>query len=83
MNIAFEQPSVTAPANAPFTIAFENKEAVPHNIQVKDGSGSAVFTGDTVTGPTTKDYAVGPLAAGTYTFVCTVHPNMTGTLTAS
>jgi len=36
-----------------------------------------------VTGPTTKDYAVGPLAAGTYTFVCTVHPNMTGTLTAS
>ena len=26
-------------------------------------------------------YAVPPLKAGTYTFVCTVHPNMTGTLT--
>jgi plastocyanin len=26
------------------------------------------------------DYAVPALAAGTYQFVCTVHPNMIGTL---
>ena len=33
----------------------------------------------TASGETT--YAVPALAAGTYPFVCTVHPNMTGTLT--
>jgi plastocyanin len=40
-----------------------------------------VFKGDVVTGPVTTDYQVGPLGAGAYTFVCSVHPNMTGTLT--
>ncbi len=30
-----------------------------------------------------RDYQVEGLAAGSYEFVCTVHPNMTGTLTAS
>ena len=81
MNIAFEQPSVTAPADTAFTIAFENKEAQPHNVAIKDASGTQVFMGDIVTGPATKDYQVGPLAAGAYTFMCSVHPNMTGTLT--
>jgi plastocyanin len=31
----------------------------------------------------TATYDVPALAAGTYGFVCSVHPNMTGTLTAS
>jgi plastocyanin len=81
VNIAFEQAAITAPADTAFTIAFENKEAVPHNVEIKDGSGASVFNGEPVTGPTTVDYQVGPLAAGAYTFVCTIHPNMTGTLT--
>jgi len=80
-NIAFEQTAITAPADTAFTIAFENKEALPHNVEIKDGSGTSVFNGDPVTGPATVDYQVGPLAAGAYTFVCTIHPNMTGTLT--
>ena len=81
MGIAFEQTDVTAPADTAFTIDFDNKEAVPHNVEIKDGSGAAVFTGDIVTGPTQVQYQVGPLAAGAYTFHCTVHPNMTGNLT--
>jgi plastocyanin len=28
-------------------------------------------------------YDVPPLAAGTYGFICSVHPNMTGTLTVN
>ena len=40
-----------------------------------------MFKGDIVTGPTTVTYDVPALPAGTYTFTCTVHPNMTGTLT--
>ena len=80
LNIAFEQTSATAPADAPFTIHFNNKEAVPHNVNVKDSSGASKFKGDIVTGPKEVDYQVPALPAGDYTFVCDVHPNMTGTL---
>ena len=80
-NIAFEQTEVSAPAGAAFTIHFNNKDAgTPHNVAIKDASGMEMFKGDIVTGPIETDYPVPALAAGTYTFVCTVHPNMTGTL---
>ena len=36
--------------------------------------------GQVVTGVTVAKYDVPALAAGTYPFMCTVHPNMTGTL---
>ena len=52
-----------------------------HNVEIKDGSGKDVFKGDLVTGVTTTTYTVPALTAGAYTFNCTVHPNMTGTLT--
>ena len=84
LNIAFEQTSVTAPAGKAFQITFENKDpGTPHDVAIrKDNPGGAeVFKGEIVTGPTTKVYDVPALEAGTYAFVCTVHPNMTGTLT--
>jgi plastocyanin len=81
-NIAFEQTTVSAPAGSAFVISFDNKEAQPHNIQIKDASGASVFKGDIVMGPKQVDYQVPALTAGTYTFVCDVHPNMTWTLTA-
>ncbi len=71
-----------ASADQPFTIRFANNDAgVPHNAEIKDGSGATVFLGEIFNGVDTRDYAVPALPAGTYTFVCTVHPNMTGTLT--
>ena len=85
VNIAFEQADVTAPAGEAFQIAFGNKDAgVPHNVAIhKDNAtGAEVFKGEIITGPATAAYDVPALDAGTYAFVCTVHPNMTGTLTA-
>jgi plastocyanin len=83
LNVQFEQQQVSAPAGTPFTIHFDNKDAgQPHNIDIKDARGASVFKGAIVTGPTTTDYSVPALTAGTYTFVCDVHANMTGTLTA-
>ena len=41
-----------------------------------------VWTGEIFNGVETRTYDVPALPAGTYGFVCTVHPNMTGTLTA-
>jgi len=82
LNIAFEQTEVSAPADTPFVIRFDNKDAgIPHNVEIKDSMGMVVFKGDIVNGVTQVDYQVPALAAGTYPFICTVHPNMIGTLT--
>ncbi|MGZ6269565.1 MAG: cytochrome c oxidase subunit II, partial [Candidatus Limnocylindrales bacterium] len=81
-NIAFDKQSLTAPANTPFTLVFDNRDAgIPHNVQIKDASGASKFKGDLVTGPAKASYSVPALPAGSYTFVCDVHTSMTGTLT--
>jgi plastocyanin len=82
-NIAFDPKSLTAPAGAAFQIAFDNQDnATMHDVLIKDGSGKEVFKGDLVTGVAKKTYDVPALQAGSYTFSCTVHPTMTGTLEA-
>ena len=81
-NIQYDQSTLTAPANTSFVIEFTNNDAgVPHNVTIKDQSGQDVFKGDIFNGVDTKQYQVPALKAGTYTFYCAVHPNMTGTLT--
>jgi cytochrome c oxidase subunit 2 len=82
-NVEFVVKDLTAAADAPFTIHFKNEDApgVPHNIEIKDAAGAVVFKGDIIDGGKEINYAVPALAAGTYPFLCTVHPNMTGTLT--
>jgi len=83
LNIAFDVSEITAPADTPFTISFDNQDAgIPHNVAIHKGSptGEVVFQGEIITGVAQTDYAVPALPAGTYGFVCTVHPNMTGTL---
>jgi plastocyanin len=80
---AFEQSAVDAPADQAFVIHFANNESgILHNVEIKDAGGASVFKGDIITGPAEADYTVPALAAGDYPFNCTVHPNMTGTLTA-
>lgn len=80
--IQFTTQNVTAPAGAKFTLTFKNEDSgIPHDVQIKDGSGTEVFKTDIITGVADKSYDVGPLQAGSYPFVCTIHPNMTGTLT--
>ena len=79
----FTTTAVDVPAGKAFTLAFNNQDAgTPHNVEIKDASGKSVFKGDIVTGAIVKVYDVPALAAGTYSFACTVHPNMTGTITA-
>ena len=80
-DIAFQTPDVTVKAGAPVTIDFDNQDGAPHNIAISDANGKSVFKGDIVTS-TKVAYNVPALAAGTYTFICEVHPNMKGTITA-
>ena len=68
----------------PFQVSFENKDAgVPHNVALHlgDVNGAELFKGEVFPGVATRVYNVPALDAGSYAFVCTVHPTMTGTLT--
>ena len=83
--IAYDTDSLEVPADTPFQIVFTNNDAgIPHNVAIHEGSptGPLVWSGDIFNGVETRTYDVPALPAGTYGFVCTVHPNMTGTLTA-
>ena len=83
-NITYLQTNLTAKAGAPFKIEFDNQDnGVPHNVAIHQGSptGTEVFKGAIFPGVATQTYDVKQLDAGTYAFVCSVHPTMTGTLT--
>jgi plastocyanin len=82
--IAFKETALTTPADQPFQIDFKNNDAgVPHDVAIHEGSptGPEKFKGEVFPGVAERTYDVPALPAGPYAFVCTVHPNMTGTLT--
>jgi cytochrome c oxidase subunit 2 len=80
---SFDQSSLEAPADTPVTIQLDNQTpGAPHNVAIKDPSGAVIFTGlPLAQSGQTASYSVPAMKAGTYTFFCSVHPNMTGTLT--
>lgn len=80
-NIAFGTDRLEAPAGRAFTLEFDNNDpGIPHNVDIKDATGKTLFRGRIITGPAMESYQIPALAAGTYRFVCDVHPEMTGTL---
>jgi len=80
----FDPTTLQAAANKGFTLVFNDQDpTVQHNIVINDPSNKTVPMGDTTPflGPKTVSYAVPALPAGTYTFMCQVHPTtMKGTL---
>ena len=81
-NIAYDQTALRAPAGQPFAIKFTNNDpGVTHNVAITDSTGQQVFKGEIFPGPDSRVYPIPALPAGTYTFACSVHPQMTGTLT--
>ena len=74
-NIAFSPTSVTVKSGAQVTITLNNQDSlVPHNIYVV-----GVKAND-CTGPCTTTVSFAAPAPGNYTYQCTIHPSMTGTL---
>lgn len=79
-DLVFVETDLRVPAATPLTIVLDNQEAAPHNIVISDASGT-VFEGEIVSNQRIA-YAVPALQAGSYTFICAVHPEMKGTIVA-
>lgn len=80
-NVAYDKDTLLAPAGQAFQIKFTNNDAgVLHNVEIKDASGTTVFKGEIFAGVDSRTYDIQALGAGSYQFLCSVHPNMIGTL---
>jgi plastocyanin len=80
-DIKFVPTAVSVKADTAFDLVFDNQDGAPHNIDISSSGGTTVFKGEIVTSSKVT-YAVPALPAGTYGFVCDVHPEMKGTITA-
>jgi len=72
-NFAFDPPEVTAAVGE--TIGWTNADSAPHTATPDDGACDTGNIAQNATAGLVFD------AAGTYTYHCNVHPNMTGTIT--
>ena len=80
-DLKFSTATLSAPANKPFQIVYDNQEGAPHNVALYDSSfSSKVFGEEPFSGPKQVTYNVPALAPGTYGFRCDVHTDMKGTL---
>jgi plastocyanin len=76
-NIAFDPTELQVPADTPFTLELVNNDAsVPHDVAIRDQGGTQLFKTDTFPGVETRSFDAPGLPAGSYQWVCTVHPNM-------
>jgi plastocyanin len=86
-NTKFIPATLTFASGSQVTIAFDNKDALQHNIAIfrgKDATAPLVFRGALIDGPKAAQYHFAAPPPGTYYFHCDVHPlQMTGTITVT
>ena len=79
----FDRTTLTWSADTGVSLTFDNRDPVDvtglHNVAIYDGE-TALFQGELISGPTTVEYTVPPMEAGTFEFRCDAHPEMTGTV---
>jgi plastocyanin len=83
-NVKFLTAELDLPADKPFLLKFDNKDATLHNVAIyKDPSATdavTLFKGPLVQGPKVAEYEVKkPLPKGVWFFQCDVHKSMNGT----
>ena len=83
--LAYDKHELSVEADTQFVIDFNNQDdGQTHDVDIRASDGTTVVQDQpTVTGPGEQEYVYNALEAGSYTFICSVHPipAMTGTLT--
>jgi plastocyanin len=87
--ITFDATMITVPADEEVTVVFDNRNVgVPHNWALYPDedtaatlAGELAQTGEPTPGPDVT-FTTFQVAEGSYVFICDVHPNMSGVLTA-
>jgi cytochrome c oxidase subunit 2 len=84
-NATFDKHELEATADQPFSITLDNQDipALEHDVDIHDANGQVIADEPHTIGGQKQTYVYNALPAGTYTFICSVHPfaAMTGTLT--
>ncbi|MBI2776972.1 MAG: cupredoxin domain-containing protein [Chloroflexi bacterium] len=85
-DIAYDRRSMVVPADTPFTVTFDNADTpgISHDVDIRKADKTTVVQDEPViNGGDSTTYNFDGLPAGTYVFICSIHPvaNMTGTLT--
>jgi plastocyanin len=81
-NRRFDTSELVVPADSAFPLVLVNKDGDSHNIAIRTKrgfDGELIFRHDPIAASTVV-LQVGPIPAGTYYFICEVHPEMTGTV---
>lgn len=77
--IAFDPEEVTVKTGG--TVTWTNNESVPHDVTKEDGPGPDFSSGEAGGMNEGDTFEQTFDTAGEITYVCTIHPNMTGTVT--
>lgn len=77
--LKFVPNTAQAPANTPVTLTLNNTSTQPHNLAFEQGI--TAKTDPNVAAGASETITFTTPGAGTYKFVCTIHPGMEGTLT--
>lgn len=80
-DIAFDTAQLEMTAGQPTLIYFVNQDDAPHDIKIAAGvsGGGSMFEGEIINKGAIV-YDVPAFGAGAYYFLCSVHPNMNGTV---
>jgi plastocyanin len=83
--LSFDQSRFVIPADTPgVKLTFNNNQAgVQHDVAIytDDSKSEAIFDGEPITGVATIVYDLPPISAGSFPFICTIHPaTMVGTV---
>jgi mono/diheme cytochrome c family protein len=83
--VEFGVKALEAPASTLFGIKFANTTGLDHDVDIRAQDGTVLQDNPIVKPGETTTYTINALPAGTYTFICSIHPiaSMTGTLTVN
>jgi len=83
--IAYNTHALEVAADTPFAIEFKNEDppGVLHDIDIRASDGEVLADQQVIDGGASATYSYQGLSAGSYTFICSIHPipAMTGILT--